>query len=506
MLQVASAGKDPPKCENCFHFCAYKDICNQTDNETIKFTLTFVGNNLFINEAVPALLNKGLKKKFSYELPNAHYIKKHNPMINTTISFWHEHRRMLPIAFLWGLKKTLADYAEHVGKKLILQEIDYRTFNEEKITMPDKLLDRELREYQNEAVRDYLHKKLGIIECGTGGGKTTIAAEIIRHLGFKTLFIVNKIELLNQAKGVFEKALGIPIGIIGAGSDDIQPITVATIQTLTKNIEKYQAYLASVRVVVVDECHNSGAKSYLKLSRRLVATEYRLGLTGTAFRTDKTDLVMNAVVGFKVFELPASKLIEDGYLFKPKIIFYSDYMIEGEIREKEMMCKDGLINETDNYNSAYEVFISKNEQRNNLIKTIVEENPGKRTLIVTKLVEHGKELAELVGGKHLYGDTKLEERKQLMQDFRDGKFDVLVATMSIMGEGVDIENLELAINASGNKADIKSIQFLGRVLRLCEGKEQATFYDFIDEHRFFKHASYLRKKAFRKEGHDVEVV
>jgi superfamily II DNA or RNA helicase len=237
----------------------------------------------------------------------------------------------------------------------------------------------------------------------------------------------------------------------------------------------------------------------------LINTEYRLGLTGTAFRTDKTDLVMNAVVGYKVFELPASKLIEDGYLFKPKIIFYSDYMTEEEIKDKERLVKQGLINETDNYNSAYEVFISKNMQRNALINKIVEENSGKRTLIVTKLVEHGKYLAEICGGYHIYGDTNLDERKRLMQDFRDDKFKILVMTLSIAQEGIDFPFLQILISAGGHKAEISTIQSLGRLLRLCEGKEQAVCYDFIDGHRFFKHASYLRKKAFRKEGHDIEI-
>jgi superfamily II DNA or RNA helicase len=51
----------------------------------------------------------------------------------------------------------------------------------------------------------------------------------------------------------------------------------------------------------------------------------------------------------------------------------------------------------------------------------VEENLGKKTLVVTKLVEHGKYLADILGGKHICGDTNIEERKQIMQDFKDGK-------------------------------------------------------------------------------------
>ena len=66
--------------------------------------------------------------------------------------------------------------------------------------------------------------------------------------------------------------------------------------------------------------------------------------------------------------------------------------------------------------------------------------------------------------------------------------------------------IESPNNAAANKGDVKTIQVLGRVLRRLKGKKDAYYYDFIDESRFFRLASYARKKALLKEGHTVEVI
>jgi superfamily II DNA or RNA helicase len=64
--------------------------------------------------------------------------------------------------------------------------------------------------------------------------------------------------------------------------------------------------------------------------------------------------------------------------------------------------------------------------------------------------------------------------------------------------------LDVIINCVGNKSDIKTIQMLGRVLRTLDGKTDAHFYDFVDESRFFRLASYARIKALKDEGHDIK--
>jgi superfamily II DNA or RNA helicase len=95
-----------------------------------------------------------------------------------------------------------------------------------------ELLGRKARDYQQQIIENAVECERGIIKVATGGGKTTIAGGIIAKLNLKTLFVVNSIDLLEQAADEFEKMLGINIGRIGGGYCDIKQINVCTIQTL----------------------------------------------------------------------------------------------------------------------------------------------------------------------------------------------------------------------------------------------------------------------------------
>ncbi len=488
-----------------YHFAPYRSMWGNGENGVLKYKLNVYGNYIQLEGPVSELLQKGIVKKFSYELKNAYWIKKNRPMANTTVCFWNEKYKILPIGFKDGLIKTLNDFAEYKKIRLELNIVDNRVFDETKVQMPDKFVNGiQLRDYQNEAVDIFIRKKIGTLELGTGAGKTEIATELIRKIGVKTLFIVDKIELLRQTKKRIEEALGIEVGVIGQGESNIKDITVATIQTLNTNIKNYINYLEDVRFVIMDECHKVAANSYVKISKYLCGTEYRLGLSGTAYRDDGEDMKIFAVVGNIIHSVNSQTLIQRGWLMKPEINFIKDYMTPQQIGELEDSCKTGLVNETMKYDVYYNVLVTKNIIRNNRVLSIVNENKNKKILILTKMIEHGQLLNQLIpNSKHLYGQTNKDERKQMFEEFVSGNFNVLISTLSIFAEGVDIPALDIVINVSANKGDVKTIQILGRVIRKLEGKEKAKYYDFYDDSRFFRLSSLSRKRALLREGHDI---
>lgn len=507
MSKIIEENKYPNRADECFYFCGYKNNCN-IESQGFNYTLHLIGNYIQVDGNITPLLAKGINKKFSYELKNAFWMKKRNPYAVTTINFWNQNKRILPIGFLDCITKTLQDYADYKKKSLKLVINDKRVFDKTIVEMPDKFVNGvELRDYQNEAVNKFLEKKIGMLELATGSGKTEIAIECIRKIGFKTLFVVNKIELLKQTKKRVEDSLGIEVGQIGQGINDIKDITIVTIQTLIKDFSKYSNYLQSVRFCIFDETHAASSKSYQRLSNHLINTEYRLGLSATCFRTDGEEMRMSAVVGDILHNLNSKTLIENGWLVKPSIIFIKNYIDKNIVDEIEQNCLTGLINETSNYHNFYKGFISENIIRNNYISNIVGKNRGKKILILTKLVSHGETLnKQLIGSKFIYGNTTKEERNKIFDDFKNNKIKVLVGSIQICGEGLDIPNLDIVINASGNRGDIKTIQVLGRVLRLFEGKINAKYFDFIDEHYFFKTASFARRRKFFQEGHEIDTI
>jgi len=509
MERVIMHGKIPSKCKECNHWCPYTNLCD-SDGKELKYDININGNYIHIDGPISEILNIQLTKKFSYELKNAYFMKKHNPHARTVIGFWDNRNRKLPIGFLNGLKKTLNDYAEFKKKTLELNIIDKREFDKDVIEMPEEFINgMKLRDYQQEAVNKFLEEKIAILEIGTGGGKTEIAIELIRRLKIKTLFIVDKIELMRQTKKRIEDSLGIEVGQLGSGVIDIKPITIATVQTLIKNItnSRLVIYLRSIKFCIFDETHKVAARSYWRLSQQLINTEYRLGISGTAYRDDGNDMMINAVVGYKSFDLSSKKLIEMDWLIKPQIKFIDSYINKEEIKELEKNAKTGLINETPNYSNYYNKFITQNKKRNAVILNIVNKNKDKKILILVKLIEHGELLESTISGsKYLHGSVSKNDRKTMFDDFFIGKINVLISTISIFAEGIDIPSLDMVINASGNKGDVKTVQVLGRVLRKMEGKKNAQYIDFMDGSRFFRGASLARKKILEREGHDIEVI
>jgi len=498
-----------PEFNTDYFFSPYKHLwnINHKNPEVLhNYVIELENSYLRIKGNIDEFLNKHITTKFSYEKKDKYFIKKHYPNANTTICFWNSQKQQLPIGFYNRILKTLHDYAQYRNKTAVIEINDKRNYDDTIIQTPEQLLSGlKLRPYQKNAIESYINNNgYGMLEIGTGGGKSLIAAEITRRLSVKTLFVVDKKELLYQMKETYEQNLGVSVGVIGDGKCDVKDVTVATIQTLMKNIKLYEEYLNKVRFCIIDECHKAAAKSYYKLGRKLNNCERILGITGTAYRDDGNDMMIHATAGDVVYRLDSKTLIQDGFLQRPEITFVSYDLPEHVKNELEEKASKGTINEEKDYIKYYEQFVKNDVVRNNVIHTITRKHYNDNVLIVVKLVEHGKYLESLIeGSKYIHGSTNKTDRDTILQEFKNGQQKTVISTISIFAEGVNIPSLDVVINASANAGFVKTIQLLGRVLRKNAGKNAAYYYDLDDTINFFKYASYKRMKAFRKEGHSI---
>ena len=76
MEALRSKNKVPPVIKDCFMFCPFENICAVDNPKLAKFNLHIKGNYVFIDGPITNIIHKALEKKFSYELKNAHWIKK----------------------------------------------------------------------------------------------------------------------------------------------------------------------------------------------------------------------------------------------------------------------------------------------------------------------------------------------------------------------------------------------------------------------------------------------
>jgi superfamily II DNA or RNA helicase len=152
-----------------------------------------------------------------------------------------------------------------------------------------------------------------LIVLPTGGGKTLVFAEIARRLGLSTLIIAHRQELLQQAA---EKFLLIDptasIGQVGAGKHEWgTPITVASVQTISRRNHLAKLRQFTYDLVIIDECHHSPASGYQTVLNAL-PDAFVLGVTATADRLDK--MSVERIFGAPIFTTSIIDLIQQGYL------------------------------------------------------------------------------------------------------------------------------------------------------------------------------------------------
>jgi superfamily II DNA or RNA helicase len=416
-------------------------------------------------------------------------------------------QRVLDIMTSRGVTWTTKDYRPPAGNGLLDIEISDLV---------------EKRPYQSDAADAAIAAGRSVLQVATGGGKTVIASILISRLKSPTLFLVHTKDLLYQAKGSFESMLigeGVgSIGQIGDGIVDIQPVTVATMQTMSKILgvkyEKYafddaddkeketdinrhaqalRRYLDTVDVVIWDEVHRVACDMAFGVSEALGAARYRIGLSASPWRDDGLDIMIEAAMGPISYRITASELIDLGYLVPPII------------RRVKVPSSIPWYLDTRTYDQIYRAEIVENEYRNRLIMRYAADfmELNIPSLILVQQIKHGNKLKRLISEEYhpidfLSGRDLSMVRNQTIQSMRDGERISLIAS-TIADEGLDIKRLAGLIMAGGGKSSTRALQRIGRVLRPFEGKTHALIIDFDDEALYLRDHAARRKEIYQTE-------
>jgi len=496
-----------PSRTNCY-FCAWKNVCS-TDllrkKAADKYEITFhiKQNKLLVEGSIPDIIHRKIEKETNFELKNAFFIKK--AMAARGIKY-DAIKRLYKrkaygaesfIGYTNTIYKILKDYAHSKGMKIRVLIKDYR---DQKVLQSNIKTSNQLDvpfalyKFQTDAVEELIKNRWGIVEIGTGGGKTVIAAEAIRKVKLKTLFLIDNKDLLLQTKKEYETMLGVKCGIVGMGYREWDnPIVLATIQTISKYVKEFALKLAEFPCVVYDEVHIIASKSFETVSKYLINTKYRFGFSATAKRDDGNDNIIYAHTGTVVYKRRAQDLIKDNVLVDPTAIFYN---------------YGSKIVVSDNWQNEYADGIVDSKLRNETIKKIAEDflAKGKQVMILTKMIRHGEWFKNNIKGADLiYGRTGDDVRVDILDSFKSGKLKCLVGNLKIFNKGINIKNLDVLINAAGNAGDVLTVQTIGRVLRKNKGKIEAYYIDFMDAGEYLKKHSLSRIAALKAEDYNVNI-
>lgn len=360
-----------------------------------------------------------------------------------------------------------------------------------------KLHDCVLRDYQEEVVEAAVRRGTGLVDIGTGGGKTALAAAIIARLGRPTLYLVTTRTLLHQTRRELQRLLGFEPGVIGDGERKPTDLTVAFPQVLARPEEDVSRWQEGV--VVFDEGHHAAAFTWFQLLRR-VRARFNFFLSAAPFRERGDQAVLDALTAGSLTggAYSARYLVDRGYAC-PVEVRLERCPIRGEMTERRFW-------------DLYEEFIVENRRRNERIVSLALAHLGRRrsVLILVDRKDHGRSLLRAVGdgAAFVHGDRSRSFLNDHVARFASGELGCLIATSGLFQEGVSIKGIHVLIQAGGLKSRVKVLQSIGRGMRLAPGKDRCIYHDFFDDDSLgtFRAHSLQRLRVMREEGFEVPPV
>ena len=334
----------------------------------------------------------------------------------------------------------------------------------------------QLRDYQQDlhskVFESFTEWRRVMLQLPTGGGKTVlfsaISFDFIRR-GYKILVLAHRTELITQAA---EKlAVIIPdteIGIIKAGykPNYHAPIQVASVQSVKRRLHHLKP--EEFGLVVIDEAHHSTAATYRHILDHFPES-YQLGVTATPIRTngegfaDLFDVLINGIT--------VNELIRLGYLSPFKLYAAPNSMItkgakvkQGDFSSKDIARLNNIV-----------------ELAGDLVQSYRQYAAGLSCVVFAVNVAHSMAIAQRynaagIPAAHLDGKTPKDEREATLAAFRRGDLKV-ISNVGLFTEGLDIPSLMAVQIARPTKSLSLWLQMVGRVLRVCEGKDHAIILD-----------------------------
>lgn len=353
------------------------------------------------------------------------------------------------------------------------------------------IFNAQLREHQQVVIESISKKDLGVIVAPPGSGKTIVALKIISHKQQPALIIVHRKQLVEQWAERIETFLGIPkieIGKIGQGKTKVgKKITIATIQSLSKEVDKAEAenILTAFGIIIVDECHHIPAETFRTTIAKL-QTFYLYGLTATPFRKYNDGKLIFIHLGEVIAEIKSSEVSNSQ---QAKII----------IRNTELDIP--FNSKTDQFETLSKILIHDSARNKLILQDVTSElKVGKRIVIITERKEHIDSLHQFLKQSYetitLSGDDSENNRATKWKILKEGNYQVLITTGQFFGEGTDLQNANCLFLVYPFSFEGKLIQYIGRVQR----SEVTPFiYDYRDikieylNKLFLKRNTYYRK-------------
>jgi len=327
----------------------------------------------------------------------------------------------------------------------------------------------ELRPYQDQAVRAMLGHSFGVLDAGTGSGKTVMALKILVERAQPTLILVHSRELLHQWLERIAHFLDLQAGQVGGGRFDLRPVTVGIVNTVRKRLDEIAPRFGHL---IVDECHRVPASLFTDVVSGFDCW-YMLGLSATVFRReDGMTRIIYTYMGDRIHKVDQRELIGSGAIIRPDYEQHETGFTYGYRGEYARLLKALTLDEGRNEQIVRDIVqLCANGHPGTVL--VVSDRVAHCRLLWEKLLAHGLDVELLTGRCHP------EERQRIVQGVQKGRVQVLISTLQLIGEGFDCPGLATVFLVTPIKFEGRLLQVIGRVMRPAKGKK-ALVIDYDD--------------------------
>lgn len=306
-----------------------------------------------------------------------------------------------------------------------------------------------------------------ILQLPTGGGKTHIAAKIVKQACDDqklVWFICHRQVIATKAAQVFDQ-FGIAFGVVASGKP-LHPgrrVQICMVGCLDSRLK----LLPPPDLIVWDEAHHVAAKTWAELRRRFSAARH-LGLTATPTRLDGKglgDFFDEIVSGPSSRELIGQGVLAPYRIYAPTIPDLAGVRTLG--------------------GDYHRADLNKEMNRPTLVGDVIEHYqrlcPGARALAFSVSVKASQSLAERfsaagIPARHIDARTSQGGRTEAIEDLRTGRIKI-ISNVDLLTEGFDLPAIDAVILLRPTLSLGLYRQMIGRGLRSAPGKEATVILD-----------------------------
>lgn len=336
-----------------------------------------------------------------------------------------------------------------------------------------------LRPYQEDAKSCVLSqweegKQRTLLVLPTGTGKTVvfsaITEEVVRE-GARVLIMAHRGELLEQAADKLKKFTGLGCAVEKADETCLNSwfrVVVGSVQSLMRENRLSKFPSDYFDYIIIDEAHHVLSDSYQRVLDHFGDAKV-LGVTATPDRGDMKNLGQFFESLAFQYSLPAA--IRDGYLSKIKAITIPLKLDISSVSQQNGDFK------------ASEIGTALDPYLEQIADEMLVHCKNRKTVVFLPLVKTSQKFRDILNNKGFSAgevNGNSADRAQVLQDFNDGKYDVLCNSM-LLTEGWDCPSVDCIVVLRPTKIRSLYCQMVGRGTRLSPetGKDHLLLLDFL---------------------------